>query len=399
MQTKETETITTTIGKYNLPNRSIPKLGACTGREAAFDPQVALPIQNVISQEYESDKNDVNHIDRSGAHDWTNENPISIVPNNLRNNDVEPNYPQNPEEIYLPSGQKMLQTKTHSGLKSQQQREFDNTFRQKTPEPCVLPKENGGITEVVASLQECQNVACQPREISTASHADLNSDPQRIGSNPTQLSTSIPLLTQIELNQHFCNSQPNRSLSSNQSISIMNLQANDPQIHHRVRQNIPSAQSHTFFQPSHSSQHLINWKERESLNSLGVANNLPEIFGQNQQKASIKQNYCQSSNFAQQMLHPAGLHQQLPTTREQYVQPNICTNPQQSSSENVNDLQQPIHNGNNPNQQTAHPLYSDSYHHQPFFRNNYRSVKLSDIRIQKFDADPLKWNEWSCLFS
>ena len=38
IQTKETETITTTIGKYNLRNRSIPKLGACTGREAAFDP-------------------------------------------------------------------------------------------------------------------------------------------------------------------------------------------------------------------------------------------------------------------------------------------------------------------------------------------------------------------------
>ena len=99
------------------------------------------------------------------------------------------------------------------------------------------------------------------------------------------------------------------------------------------------------------------------------------------------------------MLHPAGLHQQLPTTREQYVQPNICTNPQQSSSENVNDLQQPIHNGNNPNQQTAHPQYSDSYHHQPFFRNNYRTVKLPDIRKQKFDGDPLKWNDCSCMFS
>ena len=121
-------------------------------------------------------KNDVNHIDGSGDHDWTNENPISIVPNNLRNNDVEPNYTQNPEGIYLPSRQKMLQTKTHNGLKSQQQRKSDNTFSQKTPEPCFLPKENGGITEVVASLQECQNVACQPREISTASHADLNAN-------------------------------------------------------------------------------------------------------------------------------------------------------------------------------------------------------------------------------
>ena len=180
----------------------------------------------------------------------------------------------------------MLQTKTHNGLKNQQQRESDNTFRQKTPEPCFLPKENGGITEVVASLQECQNVACQP------SHADLNANPQRIGSTPTQLSTSIPLSTQIELNQHCCYSQPNRRLSSNQKISIMNLQANVPQIHHRVAQNNPPAQSHTHFHTSHSSQHLINWKERESLNSLGVANNLPKIFGQNQQKASIKQNYC-----------------------------------------------------------------------------------------------------------
>ena len=125
-----------------------------------------------------------------------------------------------------------------------------------------------------------------------------------------------------------------------------------------------------------------------------------KFLRQKQQKASINQNYCQSSNFAQQMLHPAGLHQQLPTTREQYVQTNICTNPQQSSSENINDLQQTIHNGNNPNQQTAHPQYSDSYHHQPFFRNNYRSVKRPDIRIQKFDGDdPLKWKEWSCMFS
>ena len=74
-------------------------------------------------------------------------------------------------------------------------------------------------------------------------------------------------------------------------------------------------------------------------------------------------------------------------------------NPQQSSSENANDLQQSIHNRNNPNQQTVHPKYSDSYHHQLFFRNNYRSVKLPDIRIQTFDGDPLKWNECSCIFS
>ena len=33
------QTTTTTIGKYNLRNRSIPKLGACTGREADFDPK------------------------------------------------------------------------------------------------------------------------------------------------------------------------------------------------------------------------------------------------------------------------------------------------------------------------------------------------------------------------
>ena len=153
IQTKETETIRTTIGKYNLRNRSIPKLGAFTGREAAFDPQGALLIQN--------------------------ENLISLVSNNLRNNDVEPNYTLNPERIYLTSRQKILQTKTHNGLKSQQQLKSDNTFRQKTPEPCFLRKENGGITEVVASLQECQNVACQPREISTASHADLNANPQQ----------------------------------------------------------------------------------------------------------------------------------------------------------------------------------------------------------------------------
>ena len=56
IQTKETETITTTIGNYNLRNRSITKLGACTAREAAFDPQTALPIQNVISQKDECDK-------------------------------------------------------------------------------------------------------------------------------------------------------------------------------------------------------------------------------------------------------------------------------------------------------------------------------------------------------
>ena len=60
-------------------------------------------IQNFISQEYEYDKNDLNHLDGSGDHDWTNENPISVVPNNLRNNDVEPNYTQKSEGIYLPS--------------------------------------------------------------------------------------------------------------------------------------------------------------------------------------------------------------------------------------------------------------------------------------------------------
>ena len=32
-------------------------------------------------------------------------------------------------------------------------------------------------------------------------------------------------------------------------------------------------------------------------------------------------------------------------------------------------------------------------------RNIQRSVKLPDIRIQKFDGDPLKWNEWSSMFS
>ena len=31
-------------------------------------------------------------------------------------------------------------------------------------------------------------------------------------------------------------------------------------------------------------------------------------------------------------------------------------------------------------------------------RNIHRPVKLPDIRIQKFDGDPLKWNEWSSLF-
>ncbi|XP_075264413.1 uncharacterized protein LOC142356371 [Convolutriloba macropyga] len=32
-------------------------------------------------------------------------------------------------------------------------------------------------------------------------------------------------------------------------------------------------------------------------------------------------------------------------------------------------------------------------------RNIHRSVKLPDIRIQKFEGDPLKWNEWSSMFS
>ena len=182
----------------------------------------------------------------------------------------------------------------------------------------------------------------------------------------------------------------------------MNPEANGPLIHHRVAQNILPAQSHTHFQPRHSTQHLTKWKEKESLNSLGVVNNWPESLAQNHQKASIKQNYCQEGFVppaTQQMIHPPGLHQQLPTAREQYVQHNNCTNRQQPSSENVNGHQQPIHNGNKANQQTARPQYSDSYHHQSFFRNNYRSVKLPDIRRQKFDGDPLKWNEWSCMFS
>ena len=33
------------------------------------------------------------------------------------------------------------------------------------------------------------------------------------------------------------------------------------------------------------------------------------------------------------------------------------------------------------------------------FRNPHRSVKLPDIRIQKYDGDPLKWNEWSSMFT
>ena len=32
-------------------------------------------------------------------------------------------------------------------------------------------------------------------------------------------------------------------------------------------------------------------------------------------------------------------------------------------------------------------------------RNIHHSVKLPDIRIQKFDGDPLMWNEWSSMFS
>ena len=32
-------------------------------------------------------------------------------------------------------------------------------------------------------------------------------------------------------------------------------------------------------------------------------------------------------------------------------------------------------------------------------RNIHRSVKLPDIRMQRFDGDPLKWNEWISLFS
>ena len=43
--------------------------------------------------------------------------------------------------------------------------------------------------------------------------------------------------------------------------------------------------------------------------------------------------------------------------------------------------------------------YQNHNQHQPFLRNNHRSVKLPDIRVNKFDGDPLKWNEWSSMFS
>ena len=43
--------------------------------------------------------------------------------------------------------------------------------------------------------------------------------------------------------------------------------------------------------------------------------------------------------------------------------------------------------------------YQNHNQHQPFFRNNHRSVKLPDIRVNKFDGDPRKWNEWSSMFS
>ena len=110
----------------------------------------------------------------------------------------------------------MLQTKTQNDLKSQQQRESVNIICQKTPEPCLLPKENRGITEMVASLQESQNVACQPREISIASHADSNANLQQTGS--AQFSTLMPLSTQTDINQPCSYSQPNCSLSSNQTL-------------------------------------------------------------------------------------------------------------------------------------------------------------------------------------
>ena len=51
------------------------------------------------------------------------------------------------------------------------------------------------------------------------------------------------------------------------------------------------------------------------------------------------------------------------------------------------------------------PVYPSSQsfgnqHSNPYRqRNIHRSVKLPDIRIQKFDGDPLKWNEWSSMFS
>ena len=51
------------------------------------------------------------------------------------------------------------------------------------------------------------------------------------------------------------------------------------------------------------------------------------------------------------------------------------------------------------------PVYTssqtfDNQNYNPYRqRNIHRSVKLPDIRSQKFDGDPLKWNEWSSMFS
>ena len=33
------------------------------------------------------------------------------------------------------------------------------------------------------------------------------------------------------------------------------------------------------------------------------------------------------------------------------------------------------------------------------FRNTHRSVKMPDIRIQKYDGGRLNWNEWSIMFT
>ena len=48
-----------------------------------------------------------------------------------------------------------------------------------------------------------------------------------------------------------------------------------------------------------------------------------------------------------------------------------------------------------PSSQSFSNQNSNPYHQ----RNTHRSVKLPDIRIQKFDGDPLKWNEWNSMFS
>ena len=82
--------------------------------------------------------------------------------------------------------------------------------------------------------------------------------------------------------------------------------------------------------------------------SQEVLNKLHDIVEQNQQKASINRNKCLNNFVAsatQHMLHPAGLHRQLPKTSEQYVQSINCTNPQHSSPKNATNLhQQQRHN-------------------------------------------------------